>query len=76
AFLKEQLTASLNGEFVTINSLYEAYQKRVGHPTTKEGFYAILILNKNQKQTSQVFLNHCLLTIGFKIDQSNSRITS
>ncbi|NQM41752.1 hypothetical protein HO414_11760 [Streptococcus suis] len=35
-----------------------------------------LILNKNQKQTSQVFLNHCLLTIGFKIDQSNSRITS
>lgn len=42
AFLKEQLTASLNGEFVTINSLYEAYQKRVGHPTTKEGFYAIL----------------------------------
>ncbi|WP_105104806.1 prealbumin-like fold domain-containing protein [Streptococcus suis] len=34
------------------------------------------ILNKNQKQTSQVFLNHCLLTIGFKIDQSNSRITS
>ncbi|HFI0597139.1 TPA: IS630 family transposase [Streptococcus suis] len=42
AFLKEQLTASLNGEFVTINSLYEAYQKRVGHPTTKEGFYALL----------------------------------
>ncbi|MGQ7471084.1 hypothetical protein ACTGVQ_07885 [Streptococcus suis] len=35
-----------------------------------------IILNKNQKQTSQVFLNHCLLTIGFKIDQSNSRITS
>ncbi|HFI0632418.1 TPA: IS630 family transposase [Streptococcus suis] len=42
AFLKEQLTASLNGEFVTINSLYEAYQKQVGHPTTKEGFYALL----------------------------------
>ncbi|MGQ7551470.1 hypothetical protein ACTGU3_12650, partial [Streptococcus suis] len=36
----------------------------------------LVILNKNQKQTSQVFLNHCLLTIGFKIDQSNSRITS
>ncbi|MCQ8272421.1 hypothetical protein NF430_09320, partial [Streptococcus suis] len=28
--------------------------------------WQVLILNKNQKQTSQVFLNHCLLTIGFK----------
>lgn len=27
---------------MTINSLYEAYQKRVGHPTAKEGFYALL----------------------------------
>ncbi|WP_253911849.1 AAA family ATPase, partial [Streptococcus suis] len=34
-----------------------------------------LILNKNQNQTNQVFFNHRLLTIGFKIDQSNSRIT-
>ncbi len=44
--------------------------------SNKEFSQEFLILNKNQKQTSQVFLNHCLLTIGFKIDQSNSRITS
>ncbi|MGT2683600.1 hypothetical protein ACVRXE_11620 [Streptococcus porci] len=42
AFLKEQLSSSLNGEFVTVNSLFKAYQERVGHKTTREGFYALL----------------------------------
>lgn len=42
AFLNEQLTASLTGEFVTISSLYQAYQERVGKQTTREGFYALL----------------------------------
>ena len=41
-FLKEQLSSSLNGEFVTVNSLFKDYQERVGHKTTREGFYALL----------------------------------
>lgn len=41
-FLQEQLSTSLTGEFVTITSLYQAYQERVGHSTTREGFYALL----------------------------------
>ncbi len=57
---------------------YRFYQKRSFDTWQKARIYQqdLFILNKNQKQTSQVFLNHCLLTIGFKIDQSNSRITS
>lgn len=42
AFLKDQFSSALNGEFVTINSLFEAYQEKVGHQTTREGFYALL----------------------------------
>ncbi|HFU4216780.1 TPA: hypothetical protein ACGO8M_000152 [Streptococcus suis] len=41
-FLKEHLSSSLNGEFVTVNSLFKAYQEKVGHKTTREGFYALL----------------------------------
>ena len=41
-FLKEQVSSSLNGEFITVNSLFKAYQERVGHKTTREGFYALL----------------------------------
>lgn len=41
-FLKEQLERSSNGDFVTVQEMFEAYQKRVGHPTTREGFYALL----------------------------------
>lgn len=29
-FLNEQLSSALSGEFVTINSLFEAYQAKVG----------------------------------------------
>ncbi|MGT2935780.1 helix-turn-helix domain-containing protein, partial [Streptococcus castoreus] len=29
-FLKEQLSSALNGDFVTVNSLFEAYQETVG----------------------------------------------
>lgn len=35
-------SSSLNGEFVTVNSLFKAYQERVGHKTTRESFYALL----------------------------------
>ncbi len=45
AFLKEQLSSALNGEFVTVSTLFEAYQEKVGRKTTREGFYALLILN-------------------------------
>ncbi len=41
-FLNEQLSSALNGEFVTSHSLFQAYQERVGHKTTREGFYALL----------------------------------
>ena len=41
-FLKEQLPSSLNGEFVTVTFLFKAYQEKVGHKTTREGFYALL----------------------------------
>ncbi|HEM5070354.1 TPA: helix-turn-helix domain-containing protein [Streptococcus suis] len=39
AFLKEQLSSALNGEFVT---LFEVYQEKVGYKTTREGFYVLL----------------------------------
>ena len=42
AFLKEQLSSALNGEFVTVSTLFEAYQEKVGRKTTREGFYALL----------------------------------
>ncbi len=41
-FLKEQLESAIAGEFITIQDLFDAYQKRVGHKTTREGFYALL----------------------------------
>lgn len=42
AFLKEQLSSAINGEFVTVSTLFEAYQEKVGRKTTREGFYALL----------------------------------
>lgn len=33
---------ALNGEFVTVSTLFEAYQEKVGRKTTREGFYALL----------------------------------
>ena len=41
-FLNKHLSQSLTGEFVTIDLLFEAYQKQVGHSITREGFYALL----------------------------------
>ena len=41
-FLKEQLEQARDGEFITIQDLFDAYQKRVGRTTTREGFYALL----------------------------------
>lgn len=42
AFLKDQFEESLTGKHVTVQALFEAYQNRVGHKTTREGFYALL----------------------------------
>lgn len=42
AFLKEQFSSALSGEFVTVTKLFEAYQEKVGRKTTREGFYALL----------------------------------
>ena len=41
-FLEEQMKRSTNGDFVTVQEMFEAYQKRVGRKTTREGFYALL----------------------------------
>ncbi|MBF0806571.1 winged helix-turn-helix domain-containing protein [Streptococcus sp. 19428wA2_WM07] len=41
-FLEEQASSAMNGEFVTVDTLFEAYQKRVGRKTSREGFYALL----------------------------------
>ena len=41
-FLKQHLSNSLTGEYVTIDNLFRAYQERVGRQTTREGFYALL----------------------------------
>ncbi|HEM3686889.1 TPA: IS630 family transposase, partial [Streptococcus suis] len=41
AFLSEQLTSAVNGEFVTVESLYRAYQDKIGRTTTKDGFYQL-----------------------------------
>lgn len=30
------------GEYVTIDALFKVYQERVGRPTIREGFYALL----------------------------------
>ncbi len=30
------------GKHVTVKELFEAYQEKVGHKTTREGFYALL----------------------------------
>ncbi|HEM6033185.1 TPA: winged helix-turn-helix domain-containing protein, partial [Streptococcus suis] len=42
AFLKDQLERALTGEYVTIATLYQAYQKLVGQTTTRVGFYSLL----------------------------------
>ncbi|MEG3344442.1 hypothetical protein RFM10_11605, partial [Streptococcus suis] len=41
-FLKEHLSSSLNGEFVTVNTLFKAYQDKLGYATTKDVFYQLL----------------------------------
>lgn len=41
-FLNEQLSASLEGEFLTVDKMFTAYQEKVGRKTTREGFYALL----------------------------------
>ena len=41
-FLQEQFEESLAGKHVTVKELFEAYQEKVGHKTTREGFYALL----------------------------------
>lgn len=41
-FLQEQFEESLTGKHVTVKELFEAYQDKVGHKTTREGFYALL----------------------------------
>lgn len=41
-FFQEQFEESLAGKHVTVKELFEAYQEKVGHKTTREGFYALL----------------------------------
>lgn len=41
-FLEEQSSSAMNGAFVTVETLFEAYQDRVGRKTSREGFYALL----------------------------------
>lgn len=40
--LKDQLSSALDGEFVTVSTLFEADQEKVGRKTTREEFYALL----------------------------------
>ena len=42
AFLKRHIEAAQDGEFVTVNQLFEAYQKEIGHTSTRDGFYYLL----------------------------------
>ncbi|WP_228062397.1 MULTISPECIES: IS630 family transposase [unclassified Streptococcus] len=44
-FLSQQLSSAVKGEFITIDSLYEAYQEQIGRKTTKDGFYRLLKRN-------------------------------
>lgn len=52
-FLQEQLEQAIDGEFITIQALFEAYQKRVGRSTTREGFYALLKRHGWRKVTTR-----------------------
>ncbi|MGT2833349.1 helix-turn-helix domain-containing protein [Streptococcus halotolerans] len=54
AFLNEQLTASLTGEFVTINSLYQAYQERVGKQATRSDSRIRTVNFKKYRQQTMV----------------------
>ena len=42
AFLKRHIEDAQTGEFVTINHLFEAYQKEIGRTSTRDGFYYLL----------------------------------
>ena len=42
AFLKRHIEADQTGEFVTVNQLFEAYQKEIGRTSTRDGFYYLL----------------------------------
>ncbi|HEM4551686.1 TPA: helix-turn-helix domain-containing protein [Streptococcus suis] len=51
AFLKDQLERALTGGYVTIATLYQAYQKLVGQTTTRVGFYSLLARHGWRKVT-------------------------
>ena len=42
AFLKRHIETAQAGEFVTVNQLFEAYQKEIGRTSTRDGFYYLL----------------------------------
>ena len=42
AFLKRHIEDAQAGEFVTVNQLFEAYQKEIGRTSTRDGFYYLL----------------------------------
>ena len=42
AFLKCHIEDVQAGEFVTVNHLFEAYQKEIGRTSTRDGFYYLL----------------------------------
>ena len=41
-FLSEQFKKASQGDLLTISSLHEAYQSKIGKKSTREGFYALL----------------------------------
>ena len=41
-FLKRHIEAAQDGEFVTVNQLFEDYQKEIGRTSTRDGFYYLL----------------------------------
>lgn len=41
-FLSEQFKKASQGDLLTISSLHEAYQSKIGKKSTREGFYAFL----------------------------------
>ena len=42
AFLKRHIEAAQAGEFVTVNQLFEAYQKEIDRTSTRDGCYYLL----------------------------------
>ena len=42
AFLKRHIESTQDGEFVTVNQLFEAYPREIGRTSTRDDFYYLL----------------------------------